>query len=40
MSDELFEKWFECNDTIFLNTLPVQFVPATRNGGAESASSR
>ena len=40
LSDELFEKWFECNDTIFLNTTPVQFVPAMNNGGAESASSR
>ncbi|MGZ5432189.1 MAG: hypothetical protein ACXWH7_04625 [Thermoanaerobaculia bacterium] len=28
LSDELFEKWFECNDTIFLNSVPVQFVPS------------
>lgn len=27
LSDELFEKWFECNDTIFLNTVPVNYVP-------------
>jgi hypothetical protein len=40
LPDELFEKWFECNDTIFLNTIPVQFVPAMSTGGAESASSR
>ncbi len=37
LSDELFEKWFECNDTIFLNSVPVQFVPS-RPSGAESAS--
>ena len=40
LPDALFEKWFECNDTIFLNTIPVQFVPAMSTGGAESASSR
>ena len=41
LSDELFEKWFECNDTIFLNSVPVQFVPSPASGGAaESASSR
>lgn len=27
LSDELFEKWFECNDTIFLNSVPVNYVP-------------
>lgn len=36
LSDELFEKWFECNDTIFLNSVPVQFVPS-RSSGVESA---
>jgi len=40
LSDELFEKWLECNDTIFLNSVPVEFVPAMRGGGAESASAR
>jgi hypothetical protein len=41
LSDELFEKWFECNDTIFLNSVPVQFVPARAgSGSAESASAR
>ncbi len=41
LSDELFEKWFECNDTIFLNSVPVQFVPSpAAGGGAESASAR
>lgn len=36
LSDELFEKWFECNDTIFLNSVPVHFVPS-RSTGVESA---
>jgi hypothetical protein len=27
LSDELFEKWFECNDTIFLNSVPVFYTP-------------
>jgi len=40
LSDELFEKWFECNDTIFLNSVPVQFVPAAGGGVAESGSGR
>lgn|SRR5690348_3232830 len=41
LSDELFEKWFECNDTIFLNSVPVQFVASPSTGGAaESGSSR
>lgn len=38
LSDELFEKWFECNDTIFLNSVPVNYVPPqptdTENRGA------
>lgn len=41
LSDELFEKWFECNDTIFLNSVPVQFVPGGASAGsAENASAR
>jgi hypothetical protein len=27
ITDELFDKWFECNDTILLNSVPVQFSP-------------
>ncbi|HVE73387.1 MAG TPA: hypothetical protein VNI54_18605 [Thermoanaerobaculia bacterium] len=27
LSDELFEQWFESNDTIFLNTIPVRYQP-------------
>jgi hypothetical protein len=41
LSDELFDKWFEANDTIFLNSVPVQFVPAppsdVENRGARSS---
>ena len=40
LSDELFEKWFECSDTIFLNSVPVEFVPGASTGVAESASAR
>ena len=32
--DELFDKWFEATDTIFLNTLPVQYSPQRRTGDA------
>lgn len=28
LSDELFEKWFESNDTIFLNSVPVEWKPS------------
>lgn len=28
LSDELFEQWFESNDTIFLNSVPVRFEAA------------
>jgi hypothetical protein len=31
LSDEQFEKWFESNDTIFLNSVPVRYSP---RGGA------
>lgn len=41
LSDELFEKWFECNDTIFLNSVPVDYVPPQsadiENRGGRSA---
>jgi hypothetical protein len=32
LSDELFEKWFECNDSIYLNAVPVRY---SRPGGNE-----
>lgn len=38
LSDELFDQWFESNDTIFLNTVPVRYAPAAdmaeRNSGS------
>lgn len=39
LSDELFEKWFEANDTILLNAIPVQYVPPSR-GDAENRTAR
>ncbi|HYH06067.1 MAG TPA: hypothetical protein VEK11_03305 [Thermoanaerobaculia bacterium] len=30
LSDAQFEQWFESNDTIFLNTVPVRFAPRSR----------
>lgn len=27
LSDEQFDRWFESNDTIFLNTVPVRYAP-------------
>lgn len=41
LSDELFDRWFESNDTIFLNSVPVRFQAAPpsdlerHNSGAE-----
>jgi hypothetical protein len=41
LSDELFERWFESNDTILLNSVPVRFEAAPpadaerHNSGAE-----
>lgn len=29
LPDELFDRWFEANDTILLNTIPVQWSPAS-----------
>ncbi len=43
LSDAQFEQWFESNDTIFLNTVPVRFSPRGQNmfeGGGRDASSR
>lgn len=37
LTDAQFEKWFECNDTILLNTLPVQFAPARPVGANAEA---
>ncbi len=45
LSDDLFEKWFECNDTIFLNSIPVEYVPPVptdleSRGGARTSRGR
>jgi hypothetical protein len=39
LSDEQFDKWFEANDTIFLNAVPVRFS-TRRNSGFASADQR
>ena len=44
LSDEQFDRWFESNDTIFLNTVPVRFSPRGRSAresrfGADRGSS-
>jgi len=38
LSDELFDRWFESNDTIFLNSVPVRYSP--RAGGFAGADQR
>jgi hypothetical protein len=38
LSDELFDRWFESNDTIFLNSVPVRYAP--RAGGFAGADQR
>ena len=41
LSDDLFEQWFESTDTIFLNTLPVQWSGRIQKGvDAESRGGR
>ncbi|HEX7829165.1 MAG TPA: hypothetical protein VF787_05890 [Thermoanaerobaculia bacterium] len=37
LTDAQFEKWFECNDTILLNALPVQYTPARPVGANAEA---
>jgi hypothetical protein len=32
LPDELLDRWFESNDTIFLNAVPVRFSPAATRG--------
>lgn len=34
LSDEQFDKWFESNDSIFLNAVPVRFSPRRNNNFA------
>jgi len=37
LSDDLFNRWIEGSDTIFLNTLPVAWTPRDSSGGADTA---
>lgn len=41
LSDQQFDRWFESNDTIFLNTVPVRFAPRRTGSfaGAERSGS-
>jgi len=38
--DELFDAWFECNDTILLNSVPIQFAPRQKSIDAENRDMR
>ena len=38
LSDEQFDQWFESNDTIFLNTVPVHYTPSSNGADAVNAS--
>jgi hypothetical protein len=40
LSDELFDQWFESNDTIFLNAVPVRFSSSRAMNGFASADQR
>ena len=40
LSDELFNRWIEASDTIFLNTLPVGWTPRDSGGGADGSGRR
>jgi hypothetical protein len=40
LPDALFDPWFESNDTIILNSLPVQFKPAGANKGWDAEDQR
>ena len=40
LSDELFDKWFEANDTIFLNSIPVRFSTRRSSNGFVAADQR
>jgi hypothetical protein len=40
LTDEQFEKWFEANDTIFLNAVPVQYTPKRDTMSAEAGEGR
>lgn len=38
LTDEQFDQWFESNDTIFLNTVPVHYTPSSNATDAVNAS--
>lgn len=38
LTDEQFDQWFESNDTIFLNTVPVHYTPSSNAADAVNAS--
>jgi len=40
LSDELFDRWLEGSDTIFLNALPVGWTPRGSGGATADASRR
>ena len=40
LSDELFDNWFESNDTIFLNAVPVRFSSSRGTNGFAGADQR
>lgn len=40
LSDDLFNRWIEASDTIFLNTLPVGWKPREPGGGADVSGRR
>ena len=37
LSNELFDRWLESSDTIFLNSLPVGWMPRSSNGTADAS---
>lgn len=37
LSDDLFNRWIESSDTIFLNTLPVGWTPRDSGGGIDAS---
>lgn len=40
LSDDLYDRWFESNDTIFLNAVPVRFSARRNTGGMPGADQR
>jgi hypothetical protein len=40
LPDDLYDRWFESNDTIYLNAVPVRFAPRRNPGGFAGADQR